>query len=117
MSRINKHVVGQGHQLGMEAVVEHAGQLLRRMSAREVRTSNITKEQSISGQNGPGRARLVVIGDNEADAFERVTGRFPNFELTVAEVQLEAVCDRHVRELCASLRSDVNFCSGARREL
>ena len=63
VGRIDLHRIGQGQQLGVQTVVEQAGELLRGVIGREVGTSHVADEQRVAGEHGVGLGRALGIGD------------------------------------------------------
>src|SRR5258705_12839966 len=101
----------------MEAVIEHARELHRRMPRRQIGPSNIANEQRVSGKHSPGRNRLLLVSDYQADAFRSVAGSLEHANRCLAKLQLEAIADWHMLELGSGLRAHVDLCAGACREL
>src|SRR5436853_71564 len=68
------HVIRQREQLGVETLVEHAGELLRGEIGRKVGTANIANEERVAGEDREGVRGPLRIGDGDGDAFDRVAG-------------------------------------------
>ena len=100
---IDLHRVGQGEELGVQAVVEQAGELLRRVIGREVGTSHVADEQGVAGEDGPGLGRAFGIGYQDRDALRRVAGRFQEAQDAVAKADFVAIAHRDVRKFRAGL--------------
>ena len=80
--------IRQLQQLVMQAVIEHARQLLGRVGAGKIGAADVTDKQCVAGQYGPGLDRLFIIGDHQADALQRVARGFENLIRSFAEAQL-----------------------------
>jgi hypothetical protein len=100
----------------MQAVIEHACQLLGRVRAGEIWATHVTNKQCVTRQHGPRFDRLLIIGDHQADAFQSVARSFEHLDLSVAETQFEAVVEGHVREGCSGLSAEIDFCPSSGRE-
>ena len=115
--RIDQNVVGQAHELAVQAVVEHSRQLLGSVVARQIRTAHVAEKQRVPGQNRPGLRGFLAVDDHQADALRRMTGSFQHADAESAHGQLKAVSHGHVGKLCASAGSDVDFRTGSSGEL
>src|SRR5690348_10887386 len=117
MSRINAHRIREREQLLVQAVVEHAGKLLRSESPGEVRTADVADEQCIAGEHRERLRRFFVVGEQQAHAFNRMSGSFKHAQTCVAYTQLESIGYADMRKRSARLLADVDFCAGAARQL
>ena len=113
MSGIHEHIVRQSHQLIVKIVIEHARQLLSRVSRREIRAANVAQEKRIPGQDSPRLRGFLFICYQQANALRCVTRRLQNSNAGSADLQLEAIPHINVRELCPCGGSDVNRRAGA----
>ena len=93
MCGIDAHVVGQGEQLLVEAIVEQGGELLGGVIGREIGAADIADEERVAGEHGAGARRAVEIGDHDADALERMAGSFEEAQAALAEGDLVAIVD------------------------
>ena len=96
----------------MQAVVEQAGQLLRRAVRRQVGTSDVADEQGVPGEHRVRLGRLPKIGDHDRDALGGVSGGLQEAQPAVPEMDFVAVVDRHVGKLGAGLHAEVNASAG-----
>src|SRR5213080_509660 len=100
----------------MKTVIEHARQLLSRVSRREIGAADITEEKRVPGQRRPGLRGFLFICYQQANALRCVTRRLQNSNAGFADLQLEAILHIDVRELCPCGGSDVNRRAGASGE-
>jgi hypothetical protein len=116
VSRIDQHLIRQLQHFVMQAVIEHACQLLGRVRAGEIWATHVTNKQCVTRQHGPRFDRLLIIGDHQADAFQSMSRSFENLDLSFAEAQFKAVVNGHVLEGGSSLSAKINFRPSAGRE-
>ena len=91
MGGVDLHGIGQGEELGVEAVVEQAGELLRSVIGREIGTAHVADEERVAGEDGVGVGRALRVGDQDGDALEGVAGGFEEAQNAVAEADLIAI--------------------------
>ena len=97
------HVVGEGEELGLEAV-EHAararlgGSLDAGGFLEEVGAAHIAHEDEVAGEEEHGLVRGGAVGDEEGDVLGGVAGGVDHPDADVADADLVAVLDEDVLE-------------------
>jgi hypothetical protein len=64
----------------VQAVEQHAGELLRRHVRRQIGAADVANEQCVAGEHRERLVAAVEIGDGYGYAFYRVAGRFQEAE-------------------------------------
>src|SRR5271165_2674545 len=98
MGGINQDVIGQLQQLVMQGIVQQSGELLRRVRLGEVGPPDIADEERISGEYCPRPLGLFFVRDDQTDALWRVARGLEPLDAELANRQLKAVRDVHMRK-------------------
>ena len=88
MSRIYDDVVRQGEDLGVETIIEQAGQLFLCQVCcflRQVRTADIPQEECVATEES--RLASVFVDKQEARAFHRMSGCMKHSDLYITQLE------------------------------
>jgi hypothetical protein len=89
MCRIHDDIIGQGHDLVVQALVQEAGKVLLRQRThllRQVRTAHIADEERVARVDA---VRLTVLIDEQVTcALHGMPGRMQHLDGHLAELQL-----------------------------
>src|SRR6185312_13031835 len=95
-----------------QAVVEQPRQFLRRMVFRKIGPADIADEERIAGEHGVRRVAAFEIGDDDADAFERMSRRLQKSQTALSERDFIAVAYRVVRKRSARAFTQIDRSAG-----
>src|SRR5579863_6967245 len=113
MRRVNKHLVGEGENFVVQAVIEHARKLRGIVALGEIGAAYVSQEKRVTGQNRPGRGGFLLVCNYEAHALLRMARGFERSDAHLSNLQLETVFDCYMRESRAGLGSNVDTRAGS----
>ncbi len=93
MGRIDLGLVGKGHQLVVERVIELSGEFFfgNALGTQKIRAADVTDEESIAGEDTVGDGVVGVFENNHADGLWRMPGSVSDLQNDLAQFDAFAV--------------------------